>query len=196
MFYNKPVFGRAFKPFSTDMVEVNSDSVDQWRFKKLVMWKHQEFALFYNGKGDEIMQSLRSIRFVRCKPGEENYMSKLSNAQGLEIFQRANKGESHTTLATEFGVAEGTISAIKNLRARTRVTLDFLNGNTKKAEKAKAIVATRNKGRKLSPAMATFIRKDKNVNRLTIKQIATKYCVSERTIQRIVKGDMYHESGS
>jgi DNA-binding NarL/FixJ family response regulator len=193
MFYNKPVYGRAFKPFSFNMVEVNPDTVDQWRFKKLVMWKRQEFAMFTNSKGEEIMQSLRAIRFVRCKPGEENYMAKLSNAQGLEIFQRASKGESNAALASEFKVAESTVSAIKNLRTRTRVTLEYLNGGTKKAETAKAVVATRNKGHKLSPSMAIFIRRDKDVNRLTVKQIATKYCVTERTIQRIVKGEMYEE---
>jgi hypothetical protein len=191
MYYSKPVFGRAYKPFSTSMVSVNAETADQWFYKRLVMWRRQEYALFRNNKGEEIMQSLRAIRFVRCKPGEDNIMSKLSNVQSIAIYQRANKGEPHAALAVEFGVSEGTISAIKNLRARASVTLQFLNGTTKKAIAAAAVVATRNKGKKLSPSIASFIRKDRDVNRLSVKQIAIKYCVSERTIQRIVKGEMY-----
>ena len=191
MYYSKPVFGRAYKPFSNNMIPVDEKTVDQWFFKKLVMWGRQEYALFRNNKGEEIMQSLRAIRFVRCKPGEDNIMSKLSNVQSIAIYQRANNGEPQAALAVEFGVSEQTISAIKNLRARASVTLQFLNGTTKKSIAAAAVVATRNKGKKLSPSIANFIRKDKEVNRLSVKQIAIKYCVSERTIQRIVKGDMY-----
>lgn len=194
MYYSKPVFGRAFKPFSTEMVDVTPETIGQWTFKKLVRWKRGEFALFFNGKGEEIMQSLRAIRFVRLRPGEENYMSKLSNEQGLEIFRRANLGETSQTLAKEFGVSERYVNDIKNVRTRISVTLDYLNGTTEKKEPAKAVVASRNKGKKLSPSMARFIHADSKVQKMTVKQIAKKYCVSERTIQRILKGDMYRGS--
>lgn len=194
MYYSKPVFGRAFKPFSNQMVDVTSDTVDQWSFKKLVRWRRNEFALFTNSKGEEIMQSLRAIRYVRLRPGEDNYNSKLTNAQGLEVFQRAIKGDPIKDIAKDFDISPHTVSDIKNLRARTKVTLDFLNGNTKKAEPAKVIVAKRQKGKKLSESMARFIHTDHNNQKMNVKQLAKKYCVSERTIQRILKGDMY--SGS
>jgi transcriptional regulator with XRE-family HTH domain len=186
------VYGRAFKPFSTETVEVTSADVDQWSFKKIVTWKRREFAIFSNAKGEEIMQSRQAIRYIRLRPGEENYNSKLSNAQGLELFRRANEGESRKDLAAEFGVSERYVSDIKNIRTRVRITLDYLNG-AEKTEPAKATVASRNKNKKLSPALAKFIRSDNKVQRMNVKELAKKYCVSDRTIQRILKGDMYPE---
>lgn len=196
MYYSKPVFGRAFKPFSLQMVEVTPETVDQWKFKKTVRWKRNEYALFINAKGEEIMQSLRAIRFIRLRPGEDNLMAKLSNEQGLEIFRRANTGESNAALAKEFGVSERYVSDIKNVRTRISVTLDYLNGTNEKKEPAKAVVASRNKGKKLSPSMARFIHADSKIQKMTVKQIAKKYCVSERTIQRILKGEMYSGSAT
>lgn len=186
------MYGRAFKPFSMEMVEVSFRDADQWRFKKLVQWKRRSYALFRNDKGEEIMQSLQAIRFVRLRPGEQNYSAKLSDAEGLEIFRRANEGESRETLAAEYGVTKDTVSAIKNIRARVGVTLNYLN-EVPKTEPAKAVVASRNKGKKLSPSLAKFIRSDQKVQGMNTKQLAKKYCVTDRTIQRILKGDMYPE---
>lgn len=190
MYYKTPILGYGYKPFLNEMVEVTVDSVKQWKFKKLLYWNKKEFALFSNGK-DEIMQSLKSIRFVRCKPGEENINAKLTNAQGIEVFQRASKGESISNIAVEFGISKRYVRDIMNLKARARITSDFLNGVTKKAKAAQAIVAKRNKGKKLSASLASFIRNDSKVQRLTVKVLAKKYCVSERTIQRILKFEMY-----
>lgn len=193
MYYSKPVFGRAFKPFSTEMVEVTAEEASQWNFKKLVQYRRRNFALFTNDKGEEIMQSLQAIRYIRLRPGEQNYNSKLTDAEGLEIFRRANEGESRKELAAEFGVSEDYVSDIKNIRTRVGITLNYLNGVEKK-EPAKTVVASRNKNKKLSPGLAKFIRSDHKVQNMNTKQLAKKYCVSDRTIQRILKGDMYPES--
>jgi transposase len=194
-YYSKPVYGRAYKPFSTEMVEVTSGNVDQWRFKKLLQWRRRSYALYGNDKGEEIMQSLQAIRFIRLRPGEQNYSAKLSDAQGLEVFRRANEGESRQELTTEFGISEGTVTRIKNIQARVGVTLNYLNGVDKK-EPAKTVVASRNKGKKLSPGLAKFIRSDQKVQGMNVKQLAKKYCVSDRTIQRILRGDMYPETNT
>lgn len=191
-YYSKPVYGRAFKPFSNEMVEVTSTTVDQWHFKKLTRWRRREFAIYNNDKGEEIMQSLQAIRYVRLRPGEENYMSKLTNAEGLEIFRRANEGESREVLAKEFGVSKDYVSDIKNIKTRVGITLAYLNGE-QKPEVAAATVASRNKNKKLSPSLAKFIRSDHSVQKMNVKQLAKKYCVTDRTIQRILKGDMYPE---
>lgn len=190
MFYSKPVYGRAYRSFSSEMVEINSDNINQWSFKKIVYRGKKPYALFVNQQGEEIMQSLQAIRFVRLRPGEENINAKLTDAQGLEIFQRANAGEPRAVLAKEFNVSEDYVSNIKNIRARIGITLDYLNGS-KKVEPAKATVASRNKNKKLSPALANFIRSDNKSLRMNVKQLAKKYCVSDRTIQRILKGEMY-----
>lgn len=189
MYYSKPIYGRAYKPFTKELVDVSKEYAATFNFKKLIRYNNKEFALFTNGKS-EIMQSLRAIRFVRCKPGEDNYNAKLTNAQGIEIFNRATKGEALEVLANEFGVTKDYVRDIKNMRARTSITLNYLNGK-KKPDKVTTIVAKNNKGKKLSPSMAKFIRHDKEVNRLSTKELANKYCVTQRTIQKILKGDMY-----
>ena len=194
MYYSNPVPGRAFRPFrANDMVPVDAADVSSWHFKKIVRWGRREFAIFGNSNGEEIMQSLQAIRFVRCKPGEENCNSKLTNAQGIDIFKRASMGESRQDLAKEFGVSPDTVSDIKNLRARTGITLAFLNGEEKQ-KPAPALLAKRDKHTKLSPSLARFIRKDNVEQRLNSKQLSQKYCVSQRTIQRILKGDMYKDA--
>lgn len=190
MYYKTPIYGRAFRPFSTIMVEVTSANRDQWKFKKTVRWQRREYALFINSQGEEIMQSLQAIRFIRLRPGEDNYMAKLTNAQGIEVYKRAVNGEDRATIAQEFGISKHTVSDIKNLRARTSVTLNYLNG-TPEAKQSEAVVAQRKKGKKLSESLAKFIRSDKVTQKLTTKQLAKKYCVSDRTIQRILRGDMY-----
>jgi hypothetical protein len=190
MYYSNPVPGRAYLPFDTAMVVVNDSDVSSWHFKKILPWRGREFALFSNNKGEEIMQSLQAIRFVRCKPGEDNINSKLSNEQGMQIYNRAMTGESQIALAKEFGVSAGTVSDIKNLRARTRITLSYLEGKEKQ-QPPPALVAKRKNGSKLSPSLARFIRKDNTEMRLNTKQLSHKYCVSQRTIQRILKGEMY-----
>lgn len=197
MYYSKPVFGRAFKPFSKEMVDVTPDNVDQWKFKKTLRWGRQEYALYFNSKGEEIMQSLRAIRHVRLRPGEENYMSKLTNEQGLEVYRRAVAGENKHLLAKEFGITPRHVDDIKNVRIRIGVTLNYLNGESSVQQKSgKVKTATRDKRKKLSISIAKFIHSDAKVQKMNVKQLAKKYCVSPRTIQRILKGDMYKGSGS
>ena len=192
MYYSNPVPGRAYLPFKTEMVAVSAEDVSSWHLKKTVRWNRKEYALFTDNKGGEIMQSLQAIRFVRCKPGEENIKSKLTNEQGIEVFKRAMSGEAHADIAADYGITAGTVGSIKNLRARTGITLSYLIGKEKK-KPSPALVAKRNKGTKLSPSLARFIRRDNKEMRLTSKQLSHKYCVSQRTIQRILKGDMYKD---
>lgn len=193
MYYNRPVPGRAYRPFNAkEMVPVPPEEVGLWRLKKTTYWGRKEFAIFTNDKGEEIMQSLQVIRYVRCKPGEDNCNSKLTNDQGIEVFKRAMEGENHEALAQEFGIAARTVGDIKNFRARAGITLAYLDGRQKQ-KPPPALVAKRNKGNKLSPSLARFIRKDNKEQRLNSKQLAQKYCVSQRTIQRILKGDMYKD---
>jgi ribosome-binding protein aMBF1 (putative translation factor) len=194
-YYKKPIPGRAHKPFSLEMVEVKPDDIVRWNLKKVVYWHKQQYALFINDNNEEIMQSLQAIRFIRCKPGEDNCNAKLTNAEGIEIFQRAINGESIKVLAKEFNVSEKTIRDIDSISTRANITLEFINnsinGIDNKIEQTKGIIAKRNKGKKLSSSLASFIRRDRKNLLLTTKQLAKKYCVSTRTIQRILKGDMY-----
>ena len=190
MYYKTPISGRAFKPFSNETVEVSKEAAGSYYLKKLVEWRGTDYAIYKSASGKEIMQSLQSIRFIRCRSGEKNINAKLTDDQAVEIFKRSNNGESRIALAAEFKVSVDTVTEIKNQRSWIRTTRDFMSGK-EKVIPAVATVASRNKNKKLSPSLANFIRKDKVNMKMTTKQLAKKYCVSDRTIQRIIKGDMY-----
>jgi hypothetical protein len=193
-YYSTPIPGRGYIPFTNKTVDVPVESLKSYSFVKLVDYHNRDYALFKDSSGGEMMQSLQSIRFMRCKPGEDNYSAKLSNEQAISIYHRANAGEKTAALAAEFNIGTGVISAIKSLRAWRGTILASINGVTKQ-KPAKATVASRARGKKLSPSLANFIRKDHAVMKLPVKVLAKKYCVSQRTIQRILKGDMWQQKG-
>lgn len=191
-YMNSPILGRAFKPFSNQMVEISKDNISSFKYKKVIFYKKQEFVIFKNDKDEEIMQSIKALRFVRCKSGEDNIASKLTNNQSIEIFERANDGETLGDLAKEFNIAKHTVSSIKNLRSRIKVTLAHLNGEQEvKAEPV--FIAKRSRNKKLSMSLARFIRKDFNVNKFSIEVLSQKYCVTKGTIRRILNNKMYKE---
>lgn len=54
--------------------------------------------------------------------GERNFQAKLTNDQAREIYSRAKSGETHKSLASEYGVSRSTVSMIvsrKQWRAAT-----------------------------------------------------------------------------
>ena len=152
MYYHKPMYGRAYLAFSKNLIDVSKEQVTAFRFCKTIQFGRREYALFSNGQ-TEIMQSLRALYYLRCKRGEQNINAKLTDAQGIEIFKRANSGEDATNLATEYNISRRTILAIKNKKARTHITMSYLRG----VKSSKAIQACReNKNKKLSKSIASF----------------------------------------
>jgi Mor family transcriptional regulator len=192
--YKHPVQGRAKLPFTNTLVDVSYQDTKDYSFKRFVDFNRQNQVIFSNAAGHEIMQSCRAIRYVLCKPGEDNISAKLSNAQGIEIFTRANNGESSKDLAKEYNVSVKYVNDIKAIRTRISITLDHMN-NVQSVKPANVIQAKANKGKKLSESLAKFIRKDSE-NKIPVKSLAKKYCVTERTIQRILKGQMYQPQPS
>src|ERR1700755_1982881 len=100
--YNRPIPGRAYLPFSTQMVEIKVEDIPSYTHQSIQTWRKKQYAIFVNQNGQQIMQSLQAIRYFLCKPGELNISAKLTNQQGIDIFERANNGESSAKLATEF----------------------------------------------------------------------------------------------
>jgi len=191
-YLNSPILGHAFKPFSSQMVDLSKEEISKFKFKKIIFYKKQEFVIFKNDKDEEIMQSIKALRFVRCKSGEDNIASKLTNSQSVEIFERANDGETLRDLAKEFNISKHTVSSIKNLRSRIKVTLAHLNGE-QEIKTAPVFVAKRSRNKKLSISLARFIRKDFTINKFSIEILAQKYCVTKGTIRRILNNKMYKE---
>jgi hypothetical protein len=195
-YYNVPVAGRARRPFTDDFISLNWNEIKEYRFIRLVSWRKAQHAIFAKKtNGSQIMQSLKAISFLRCKRGEESPQSKLSNIDGISIFERANAGEDRIALAKEFGVSEGYVRKIARIEARVAITMNHINGIVM-VKPDVGTVARPLKNKKLSPSLAAFIRKDSDKNpasqmHLSVEQLSKKYCVSKRTIQRILKGDMY-----
>lgn len=192
-FYTRPVCGRGYRPFTTEMVDVTIDNVKTFQFKKLITWQKRNYAIFSSPQCGEMMQSLKAIAFVRCRPGEDNVSSKLSNVEGIAIYERAAAGENKEALAKEYNVTVSTVRDIFGLRQRTAITMRHLNGE-ESVPVATATTARPNGKKKLSESLANFIRKDHATMALTAQQLAKKYCVSDRTIQRILKGQMYRSN--
>ena len=200
-YYHCPVAGHARRPFTDEFISLNADEANLYKFIKLVRWRKQCYCIFARGglNGDQVMQSLKAIAFVRCKKGEDNISSKLSNKDGISIFERARAGEDKGLLAKEFGVSKDYVRKIARIETRVAITMNHINGVVER-KVADVSSASPTKNKKLSRALAGFIRKDSAKNpssqmHLSVAQLSKKYCVSTRTIQRILKGEMYRSDG-
>jgi DNA-binding Xre family transcriptional regulator len=195
-FLNRPIPGRAYKPFSKFAnININPEDIANYFFSKIVIFNNKDFVIFKNrSSGSEIMQSVKAIKYVRCKSGEENINSKLSNVQRIQIFEKANTGSKIKDLAQEFGVSRQTISGLKSGQVSAKIINNHINNVS--IGKANPVKIATNSGKsntktKLSPSIAQFIRNDSKTHKIKTKDLAKKYCVSTRTIQRIVAGKMY-----
>lgn len=190
-YYSRPIAGKGFIPFSKSRtVDVLLADVKDYQFLGLIFWKKEEYARYKNHLNEEVWQTLRSIRWVRLRPGEDNINSKLTNNQTVELWEAAVAGASRQELADKYQISVKSVNQIVNFRQRRTIILNHLNGIA--APKAQSLRrASPLKGKKLSPGLAGFIRKDHVDMKLNTKALAHKYCVSRRTIQRVLKGEMY-----
>lgn len=193
MYYKRPVPGRVRLVRGGSMV-IAPDDLDNWRFVEIRQQLSQGFAVFEKNN-IRVYQSLAYIRKVRLKPGEDNISAKLTNAESFDILVRANSGEKPKDLAQEFNISTDYVRDIKNFKARIGTHLKMLNKLENPVNDAKTVVASALKNHKLSPGLASFIRKDRQVMRMSVKDLAKKYCVSTRTIQRILANQMYKTEG-
>lgn len=146
---------------------------------------------FFSNLKLKIAQTLKSIRFMRCKSGEDNISAKISNQKGIEIYEKAiAENADIAQIAKEANLSEVHVRKIKNLEARRSITLKYLTTG-EIPSKPKFLSAKRNKGRKLSQNLAEFIRKDSAIMHLEPKILAEKCCVTTSTIRKILKNKMY-----
>lgn len=136
------------------------------------------------------------------KPGESNISAKLTTKQVRsivrEVYTKTDKQVTFVSLAQKYGVNPKTIAGIAHGRAWRHVTVPYIKqlkaGNVEVVESC--ISATNKqtkKFHKLNGSIAKFIVRDHFVNKLTVKVLAKKFCVSERSIQRILKGEAWKE---
>ena len=86
--------------------------------------------------GDKSDNSLMNLEWVTCKQNIEhaiatglraeiNGAAKLTSSDVIEIYQRANKGESNVALGREFHVHPDTIGKIKNKKTWKNLLKDY-----------------------------------------------------------------------
>jgi len=100
--------------------------------------------------------------------------------------------------ATEYGVSNKTILSVLNGESWRHVTVNYIKqlelGNDKVAENV-IEVSNKTKGNnKLSPNLAKFMVRDFIINKVTVKQLSTKFLVSESAARRVVTGKAFKET--
>lgn len=132
------------------------------------------------------------------KPGESNISAKLTTKQVRAIVRSALLNKTQTkTLAERYDVNPSTIRDIVSGRSWRHVTIGYIKqiraGNVDVVERCVEASNKKKSPHKLSPSMAKFIVRDHFINKVAVKDLAKKFCVSIRSIQRIIKGDAWKE---
>mgnify|MGYP002507804811 FL=1 len=193
MYYSNPIPGKAYKPFSKFAnIIVEKDKIYTFKFKKMIFFNREIYVIFKNDNQEEIMQSLKSIKFLRLKIGEDNYQSKLSDIERVEIYNKANDGVKAKELSEQYKISESQVYNIKKLISGSKAIENVIN-NKQKSIPNTMVTASNKTNKKLSLSLANFIRNDRLNNKLSTKDLAKKYLVSVRTIQRILNNTMYKD---
>lgn len=193
MYYSNPIPGKAYKPFSKFAnIVIERDKIFTFKFKKMIFFNREIYVIFKNDNQEEIMQSLKLIKFLRLKIGEDNYQSKLSDIERVEIFNKANDGVKVKELSEQYKISESQVYNIKNSLSGSKAIENVIN-NKEKIKPNLMVTASNKTNKKLSLSLANFIRNDRLNNKISTKDLAKKYLVSIRTIQRILNNTMYKD---
>jgi hypothetical protein len=132
MYYSNPIPGKAYKPFSKFAnIIVEKDKIYTFKFKKMIFFNREIYVIFKNDNQEEIMQSLKSIKFLRLKIGEDNYQSKLSDIERVEIYNKANDGVKAKELSEQYKISESQVYNIKNLISGSKAIENVINNKEK-----------------------------------------------------------------
>lgn len=125
--------------------------------------------------------------------GENNVSAKLKNDQVKSIFiDFAKNGYSTKKVkfyADKHNVSPGTIIDIVKGRSWKKVTSEMLNPTPK--YKCLSAKNSPKKNQKINGSIANFIFRDFHVHKVSTKELAKKYCLSRRSVQRIVFGSAW-----
>lgn len=145
------------------------------------------------------------FNFLVKKKGEENMYAKLNNQKVRTMikdfythsYDEESFKEKITNYALEYKVAERTILSVINGDSWRHVTVNLIkqleSGNCNVIDNV-IQAANKTKGKnKLSPNLAKFIVRDHILNKISIKQLSTKFLVSETSVRRVVTGKSFKE---
>ena len=136
------------------------------------------------------------------QPGQLNIGAKLNNEKVRAIVKAAyTKGCDEVTfkeLAEEHGVTTKTISSIVHGHAWRHITrpliVQLIRGNKEVVDSCiSASNKLQRKTNKLNGSIAKFMVRDHLINKVPIKSLAAKYCISESSARRVVTGKAWRE---
>jgi hypothetical protein len=77
MYYKNPIYGRAYLSLKRDnFIIIDENNYLNFKFKRMFGLRRQ-YVIFVDDNGLECNQSLDSIKYIRLRPGEDNFQSKI-----------------------------------------------------------------------------------------------------------------------
>jgi len=192
-----PMPGKIFCKETKRYRKLDSEETKQYKYTGVTEKIGTVRCAQFECNGDIFLQPWNEARLR--KPGENNISAKLKTKQVRAIVRAVlvNK-TSAKVLAERYNVDPSTIRSIASGRSWRHVTVGYIKqiiaGNIDVVEECVEASNRKNSSHKLSPGMAKFIVRDHFINKVPVKALAKKFCVSVRSIQRIIKGDVWKEA--
>jgi len=189
-----PNTGKLVSVDQKQLVEIDEDNKHNYKYSgNTVVINDVRCATFTDTHGNVFAQPWQVAGIFR-KKGEANINAHLKTNDVVDIVKSSIvNGKATKELAMKYNITPAYCRDIINGKAWKHITIALLNqlyNGTHKAAMSKppAVIATNNPKdkTKISQAIIPFLVKDKIVLKLSTKEIAKKYCLSERQVQRYV----------
>lgn len=187
----RPNYGNVVSLDNKSLVKIDEDTKGNFQYTgtTVTMGDGVRCATFTNDKGEVFAQPWALAGMYRRK-GEANLGSRLKNQQVRDMVKKFIIDKvSAKDLSVEYEISESHCEAMVTGNSWRHITVGLIhqlkNGNVAPVK----VAVNKTRGRmKLSPTVIPFIIKDKVQMKLSTKDLAKKYCVSQRQIQRILSG--------
>lgn len=189
----RPNYGNIVSLDNKQLVTIDEDTQYNYKYtgQTVVATGGIRCATFVDDKGTVYMQPWSRAGFFKRK-GEKNLMAQLNNNQVIEMVTSFYKDKAKVAdLAIKYDITERHAYQIVSGHAWRHITLSLIR-RFRTGASVPMVAANRPIGRrKLSATIVPFIRKDSTNNKMSVKQLAIKYCVSESQIRRILAGQAW-----
>lgn len=185
----RPVYGEIVSLDNKNLIKVDEDNYTQFKYTgKTVVENGVRCATFTNDKGEVYMQPWQLATKFRVK-GEKNVGASLTTDQVREMVRSFILDKVDVqTLGVKYNITPRHVQEIVSGKSWRHVTIGLIYQLRKGNKNLPVVASNKPKSKcKLSAVLIPFIRKDKE-NKMTVAQLAVKYCVSRRQIQRILAG--------
>ena len=151
-------------------------------------------AVFTDDSGKLYMQPWAVAGFFR-RFGEKNIGAYLKNEQVIEMVKAYHLEHAKIQdLATKYNITENHCRDIVTGKAWRHITIGLIRQLHSGGHEAVVVSNKPAVKQKLSPAILPYVRRDIEVNKLSLAEVAAKYCISERHARRIASGQAWKQS--